>query len=96
VIIDLQLKRVENQLADRGLTLHVTEAAKEVVMADGYDPEYGARPMRRSIQRLIQDPLSLRLLAGEFLSGDTVVVDKDGDSAKLKFEKQAASEVVAA
>jgi ATP-dependent Clp protease ATP-binding subunit ClpB len=96
VIIDLQLKRVENQLADRGLKLHVTQAAKEVVMADGYDPAYGARPMRRSIQRLIQDPLSLRLLAGEFLSGETVVVDKDGDSAKLKFEKQPAPEPVAA
>jgi ATP-dependent Clp protease ATP-binding subunit ClpB len=87
VIIDLQLKRVEGQLADRGLKLHVTQAAKEVVMADGYDPAYGARPMRRSIQRLIQDPLSLRLLAGEFLSGETVVVDKDGDSSNLKFEK---------
>jgi ATP-dependent Clp protease ATP-binding subunit ClpA len=96
VIIDLQLKRVENQLADRGLKLEVTQAAKEVVMADGYDPAYGARPMRRSIQRLIQDPLSLRLLAGEFLSGETVVVDKDGDTSKLKFEKQVAAEPVAA
>jgi ATP-dependent Clp protease ATP-binding subunit ClpB len=96
VIIDLQLKRVENQLADRGLKLHVTQAAKEVVMADGYDPAYGARPMRRSIQRLIQDPLSLRLLAGEFLSGETVVVDKDGDTSKLKFDKQPASELVSA
>jgi len=96
VIIDLQLKRVENQLADRGLKLLVTQAAKEVVMADGYDPAYGARPMRRSIQRLIQDPLSLRLLAGEFLSGETIVVDKDGDSGKLKFEKQHQAEPVAA
>ncbi len=57
-------------------------------MTDGYDPAYGARPMRRSIQRLVQDPLSLRLLAGEYLSGETVVVDKDGDGGKLKFEKQ--------
>jgi ATP-dependent Clp protease ATP-binding subunit ClpB len=87
VIIDLQLRRVENQLADRGLKLQVTQAAKEAVMADGYDPAYGARPMRRSIQRLIQDPLSLRLLAGEYLSGETVVVDKDNDTGKLKFEK---------
>jgi ATP-dependent Clp protease ATP-binding subunit ClpB len=87
VIIDLQLRRLENQLADRGLKLQVTPAAKEVVMNDGYDPAYGARPMRRSIQRLIQDPLSLRLLAGEFLSGETVVVDKDGDAGKLTFLK---------
>src|SRR5579863_244626 len=96
VIIDLQLLRVEKLLAERGLKLQVTQAAKEVIMADGYDPAYGARPMRRSIQRLIQDPLSLRLLAGEFLSGETVVVDKDGDSSKLKFEKQPAPEPVAA
>jgi ATP-dependent Clp protease ATP-binding subunit ClpA len=74
-------------LADRGLKLEVTPAAKEVVMNDGYDPAYGARPMRRSIQRLIQDPLSLRLLAGEFLMGETIVVDRDGDANKLKFEK---------
>ena len=86
VIIDLQLKRLENQLADRGLKIEVTSAAKEVVMNDGYDPSYGARPMRRSIQRLIQDPLSLRLLAGEFLSGETIVVDT-GEGGKLKFEK---------
>jgi ATP-dependent Clp protease ATP-binding subunit ClpB len=92
VIIDLMLKRLEGQLADRGLKLEVTQAAKEIVMSDGYDPAYGARPMRRSIQRLIQDPLALRLLAGEFLSGETVVVDRDGESTKLKFSK--AAEVV--
>ena len=58
-------------------------------MSDGYDPAYGARPMRRAIQRLIQDPLALRLLAGEFLAGETVVVDRDGEAGKLKFEKEA-------
>jgi ATP-dependent Clp protease ATP-binding subunit ClpB len=66
----------------------VTAAAKDVIISDGYDPAYGARPMRRSIQRLIQDPLALRLLAGDFLGGETVVVDRDGDGAKLKFEKE--------
>ena len=94
VIIDLQLARVGKMLADRGLKLEVTPAAKELIMNDGYDPAYGARPMRRSIQRLIQDPLALRLLAGDFLSGETIVVDKDGDSGKLKFEKS--PELVAA
>jgi ATP-dependent Clp protease ATP-binding subunit ClpA len=88
VIIDLQLARVGKMLADRGLKIEVTPAAKEVIMNDGYDAAYGARPMRRSIQRLIQDPLALRLLAGDFLSGETIVVDKDGDGTKLKFEKQ--------
>jgi len=65
VIIDLQLKRLEKQLADRKLKLEVTSAAKDVVMNDGYDPNFGARPMRRSIQKLIQDPLALRLLGGD-------------------------------
>jgi ATP-dependent Clp protease ATP-binding subunit ClpB len=87
VIIDLQLKRVEKMLADRGMKLEITPAAKETIMADGYDPAYGARPMRRAIQRLVQDPLAMRLLAGDFLSGDTIVVDRDGDAAKFKFEK---------
>ena len=94
VIIDLQLKRLEKQLADRGLKIEITQAAKEIVMSDGYDPAYGARPMRRSIQRLIQDPLALRLLAGDFLSGETIVVDKDGDTSKLKFERQHQPELV--
>jgi ATP-dependent Clp protease ATP-binding subunit ClpB len=96
VIIDLQLKRLEGQLADRGLKLQVTEAAKQAIMTEGYDPAYGARPMRRSIQRLIQDPLALKLLAGEFLAGETILVDRDVDTGKLKFAKQEAMEPVAA
>jgi len=95
VIIDLQLLRIEKMLVDRGLKLVVTQAAKELIIADGYDPNFGARPMRRSIQRLVQDPLALRLLAGEFLSGETIVVDKDGDSGKVKFEKAVAEPVAA-
>jgi len=67
----------------------VTKAAKELIISDGYDPNFGARPMRRSIQRLVQDPLALRLLAGEYLAGETVVVDTDGDGGKLRFEKAA-------
>ncbi|MDP9170944.1 MAG: ATP-dependent chaperone ClpB [Acidobacteriota bacterium] len=84
VIIDLQLGRVESMLSGRGLKLEVTPAAKELIISDGYDPAYGARPMRRSIQRLVQDPLSLRLLAGDFLSGETILVDVDGNG-KLQF-----------
>ncbi len=93
VIIDLQLARVEKLLTGRGLKLVVTPAARDVIMAEGYDPSYGARPLRRAIQRLVQDPLSLRLLAGEYLAGETIVVDRDGDAGKLKFEKLPAAEL---
>jgi len=88
VIIDLQLGRVSKMLADRGVKLEVTAAAKDAIMTEGYDAAYGARPMRRAIQRLIQDPLALRLLAGDFLAGETVVADKEGEGGKLKFTKQ--------
>jgi ATP-dependent Clp protease ATP-binding subunit ClpB len=93
VIIDLQLARVETMLVARGLKLSLTQAAKDVIMSDGYDPAYGARPLRRSIQRLVQDPLALRLLSGDFVSGETVLVDSDGDSGSLQFTK--AEELVA-
>ena len=85
-IIDIQLQRVIGVLAARGIRLEVTAAAKEVLMSDGYDPNYGARPMKRSIQRLIQDPLALQLLEGKFLAGDTVMVDADADK-HLTFTK---------
>ncbi|HCC59032.1 MAG TPA: ATP-dependent chaperone ClpB [Solibacterales bacterium] len=90
-IIEIQLGRVERMLADRGLHLELTPAAKETLITDGYDPNFGARPMRRSIQRLVQDPLALQLLEGKYLKGDTIVVDTDGaDKKKLRFEKRGA------
>jgi ATP-dependent Clp protease ATP-binding subunit ClpA len=73
-------------LKDRGLKLEVTPAATDLLVTEGYDPQYGARPMRRAVQRLIQDPLALKLINGEFGAGDTVVVDKDGDA--LRFERR--------
>jgi len=84
-IVEIQLGRVAKLLADRGIGLEVTSAAKDLLVEEGYDPQYGARPMRRAIQRLIQDPLALRLLNGDFASGDTVLVERDGQ--ELRFEK---------
>ena len=84
-IVDIQLARVEKLLKDRHLRLEVTPAAKDAIVAEGYDPQYGARPMRRAIQRMVQDPLALKLLNGEFVEGDTVVVDKAAEG--LRFEK---------
>jgi ATP-dependent Clp protease ATP-binding subunit ClpA len=85
-IIDLQLGRVAKLLRERGIAIELTEAAKDLLMQEGYDPQYGARPMRRAIQRLIQDPLALRLLNGDFVEGDTVLVNREG--AELRFEKR--------
>jgi ATP-dependent Clp protease ATP-binding subunit ClpB len=93
-IVELQLRRVEARLAERGLRLELSEAAKELLAEAGWDPTYGARPLKRAIQRLLENPLALRLLEGEFAEGDVVRVDaKDGG---LAFDKAAATEPAAA
>jgi ATP-dependent Clp protease ATP-binding subunit ClpB len=78
-IVDLQLEAVARLLKDRKLKLEVTPAAKDAIIAEGYDPQFGARPMRRAIQRLIQDPLALKLISGDFREGATVLVDAKPD-----------------
>jgi ATP-dependent Clp protease ATP-binding subunit ClpB len=85
-IVEIQLHGLEKVLSDRKLKLEVTAAAKEKLLAEGWDPAYGARPMRRAIQRLIQDPLALRLLEGDFADGDTVKVDV-GETGAMTFGK---------
>jgi ATP-dependent Clp protease ATP-binding subunit ClpA len=92
-IIDLQLSRVGTLLEARGIHLEVTQAAKDVLMTEGYDQAYGARPMKRAIQRMIQDPLSLRLLSGDFVQGDTVVVEGDTAKHALEFTRRVAEPV---
>jgi ATP-dependent Clp protease ATP-binding subunit ClpB len=89
-IIELQVGRVQKMLRDRGVALKLTPAAKSLLIEEGYDPQYGARPMKRAVQRLIQDPLALRLLNGDFVEGDTVLVDADSGKHEMKFEKEAA------
>ena len=93
-IVELQLRRLRERMAERGLGLELTDAAKEVIAEAGWDPTYGARPLKRALQRLVENPLALRLLEGEFADGDTVRVDaSDGE---LVFEKaEAAAEVAA-
>jgi len=93
-IVEHQLLRLRERLAARGLQLEVTDAAKEVVAEAGWDPAYGARPLKRALQRLIENPLALRLLGHEFEEGDTVLVDaRDGE---LVFEKAGAAVPAAA
>jgi len=74
-IVTIQLRYLQKRLADKRITLELTQAAEELLAKEGYDPVYGARPLKRTIQRLIQDPLALQILNGAFKEGDTVVVD---------------------
>ena len=82
-IVDLQLKHLETMLAARHHRLEVTPEAKELLAAQGYDPVYGARPLKRVIQRELQNPLALDLLDGKFQAGDTVRVERAGDHLRM-------------
>jgi ATP-dependent Clp protease ATP-binding subunit ClpC len=84
-IVDIQLQRLEKRLLERNLRLALTDSAKELLGERGWDPVYGARPLKRAIQRLVQDPLAIRILEGEFAEGDTVEVD--AQNGELVFRK---------
>jgi len=84
VIVEIQLGRLRDRLAERRLALVVTPEAERWLAATGYDPDYGARPLRRVLQRNIEDPLALALLEGKYLDGATVTVDVDGDKIVLR------------
>ncbi|HEX2883850.1 MAG TPA: ATP-dependent chaperone ClpB [Candidatus Limnocylindria bacterium] len=94
-IVGLLVTGVERRLADAGLSLEVTDAALGLLAREGYDPVYGARPLRRAIQRELENPLAKRILAGEFTSGDTVRID-DAGNGSLTFTKAPVSEPAAA
>jgi ATP-dependent Clp protease ATP-binding subunit ClpB len=85
-IIELRLEDVRRLLADRKISLELTESAKDLLFTEGFDPNFGARPLKRAIQKLVQDPLALKILDGEVLHGDHVVVDADKRAGKMRFE----------
>ena len=85
-IIELRLEDLRRLLAERKISLELTDAAKDLLFTAGYDPNFGARPLKRAIQKLVQDPLALKLLDGEVLHGDHVIVDADRKTGKMKFE----------
>jgi len=85
-IIDLQLARLEKLLADRKLTFELTPGAREILATEGYDPAFGARPLKRAIQRLLQNPLALAVLEGKFSEGDHIIVDRD-TKGELTFRR---------
>jgi ATP-dependent Clp protease ATP-binding subunit ClpB len=95
-IVGLLLKSVEKLLAERQITLELTPPAEELLLREGYDPAYGARPLRRTIQRLIQDPLALQILEGKVLPGDHIRVDRDGQKDAMRFERSKAKQPAAA
>jgi ATP-dependent Clp protease ATP-binding subunit ClpB len=88
-IVKLLLKNVEKLLEERKITLELTPAAYTLLLEEGYDPAYGARPLRRTIQRLIQDPLAMQILEGKVLPGDHVRVHRDGKKQAMGFERMA-------
>ena len=92
-IVELQLGYLRERLTDKGITIELDDEAKELLLSEGYDDRFGARPLKRAIQRLIQDPLAMALLDGTFGEGDSLKVGRDGD--QMAFEKVAQPEVEA-
>jgi ATP-dependent Clp protease ATP-binding subunit ClpB len=86
-IVEIQLKALSQRLARRDIAIELSPKARELLGELGWDPQYGARPLKRAIQRYVEDPLARRMLAGEFGPGDVVVVDRGAD-AELKFERK--------
>jgi ATP-dependent Clp protease ATP-binding subunit ClpB len=88
-IVEIQLAGLRRRLAERHLSLELTDAAKELLANEGYDPVYGARPLKRAIQRRILDPLAQAVLRGEFREGETVVVDNAGGRIVFRHKARA-------
>ena len=86
-IVEIQLKDLKKRLAERKLQLEVTPEAKALLAERGYDPAFGARPLKRTIQRMIENPLAVEVLAGRFHEGDTIVVEPEGGET-LRFRKE--------
>jgi ATP-dependent Clp protease ATP-binding subunit ClpB len=93
-IVELQLERLRERLAERDLTIELTAAAKEALGEAGWDPAYGARPLKRAIQRLLENPLALQLLEGDFAPGDRILVD--AEDGELVFAKAGTAAATAA
>ncbi|HSS22612.1 MAG TPA: ATP-dependent chaperone ClpB [Pyrinomonadaceae bacterium] len=91
LIIDVQLERLRSTLAERNIQLVLDDSARQLLAREGYDPNYGARPLKRAIQTLIQNPLAVKLLGGEILPGQTVKASATGDQMEFKIDAAAAT-----
>jgi ATP-dependent Clp protease ATP-binding subunit ClpB len=87
-IVDIQLAGLRRRLDERHILLELSDAAKTLLVREGYDPNYGARPLKRAIQREVETPLAKKILAGEVRGGQTILVDQDGEAARLSFKVQ--------
>ncbi len=87
LIVDLQMKEIQERMNERGLMVELTEAAAHWLAQQGYDPAFGARPLKRALQKFVESPLSIRLLGGEFSEGDKIVVDLDENTNELVFRQ---------
>jgi ATP-dependent Clp protease ATP-binding subunit ClpC len=87
-IVDLQMKEVRERLDEHGLKVELTQAAREWLASEGYDASFGARPLKRALQKYVESPLSVSLLSGEFVTGDTVIVDLDEEKKEIVFKKK--------
>ncbi len=88
-IIELRLEDLRRLLAERKISIELTDAAKELIFTEGFDPNFGARPLKRAIQKFIQDPLALKILDGEVLHGDHIVVDAEGGKIAFRTSRSA-------
>jgi ATP-dependent Clp protease ATP-binding subunit ClpB len=86
-IVDLQLTQLRKRLADRGISLHVTDEAATLIADEGYDPQFGARPLKRVVQQRLENQLAKRLLEGAFVTGDTIEIDASASRADFEFRK---------
>ena len=87
-IVDLRLEDLRRLLADRKISIELTDAAKELLFTEGYDPHFGARPLKRAIQKLVQDPLAMKILDGEVLHGDHIIVDVRQEDKQIDIRGQ--------
>jgi ATP-dependent Clp protease ATP-binding subunit ClpB len=88
-IIDIQLAKLNLRMKDKDITLHVRESARQYLLENGYNPSFGARPLKRAIQKHLENPLAIKMLDGEFDSKDHIIVE--GSSGGLKFTRQLTS-----
>ena len=95
-MVDLQIRELAERMDESGLAIHLTEPARHWLARQGYDPQFGARPLRRAIQRHIENPLSIHLLQGEFSAGDLVVISEEDDQLEFSRHRDQASDYAGA